>query len=50
MERKPDAIKVLVFIFFVGLAATGLSTLQTQDSQVSTAAIIDSPLMPLLDE
>jgi hypothetical protein len=50
MEQKPDAIRALVFIFAVGLLVTGLSTLQASEPRSNTAQIIDTPLMPMLDE
>ncbi|WP_166263326.1 hypothetical protein [Marinobacter caseinilyticus] len=46
MERKPDMIRAVVLIFFIGLAITGLTSIQFSDDdrQVSEPAA-DAPLV-----
>ncbi|WP_004580128.1 hypothetical protein [Marinobacter nanhaiticus] len=51
MERKPDVIRALVFLFAMGLAVTGFTSLQASEPRSkATAEVIDSPLMPMLEE
>ncbi|WP_165495669.1 hypothetical protein [Marinobacter halodurans] len=53
MERKPDVIRALVFLFVIGLAVTGLTSLQASEPKsraVSMADSADSSLLQMLED
>lgn len=49
MERKPDVIRALVFVFALGLAVTGFTTLQASESDQTVSADQSSTLTSMLD-
>lgn len=50
MERKPDVIRALVFLFAIGLAVTGFTTLQASEPQSGAVGAVDSALLQMLEE
>ncbi|WP_165856173.1 hypothetical protein [Marinobacter sp. JSM 1782161] len=50
MERKPDMIRALVFIFVIGLAVTGLTTLHASEPKSRAADVVNPSLLSSADE
>ena len=49
MERKPDVIRALVFLFVISLAVTGITSLQASEPRSNKVSVIESTFAPMGD-